>query len=275
MYLLEASSQNVSISITLSENHNYLLIHLPPELLLAMAVLPALLRTLRPADYNISTWLIVGATLQCMLVATLPRNIALLPPCALLVFRVLRGYLIANGTIPNPSHADVFHGRRTWQIPTADGSEATSGSRESVVVLVLCASWSHPNGKFSPGSQFLGQGFADMWADAHENREKYGFLGNTPAMGSQDDGERKDSMGQTQMYLSYWKTLEGLHKFAHGSVHMRSQLWWEKGAMEEFPHIGVMHEVYEVPAGNWENVFHNFRPFGICKLASCFCYVGV
>jgi hypothetical protein len=46
---------------------------------------------------------------------------------------------------------------------------------------------------------------------------------------------------------------------------MKGQLWWERTAMKTYKHIGVMHEVYEVPAGNWENVFHNFRPFGIGK----------
>jgi hypothetical protein len=104
-----------------------------------------------------------------------------------------------------------------------------------------------------------------MWADASANREKYGYLGNTPTMTSQDDGGRPDAAGKTLLYLSYWKTLEGLHKFAHGSVHMKGQMWWDAGAMTKYSHIGMMHEVYEVPRGNWENVFHNFRPFGICE----------
>lgn len=75
-----------------------------------------------------------------------------------------------------------------------------------------------------------------------------------------------DTRGKTVLTLSYWESLEGLRKFTCASAHMTGQLWWERGAMDKYPHFGIMHEVYEVPAGNWENVFHNFRPFGICKL---------
>jgi hypothetical protein len=224
-----------------------------------------LLSAFRPADYSISTWLTLGATLQCVLLAILPRNIALLPPIALLLFRMLRGYLTAIGKLSNPFTSNITHGRQTWQIPSADNTLATRGSASSIVVLVLAASWSHPNGRFSPGSSTMGAYMGSMWADAESNRDKYGFLGNTPPLSTQDDGSRTDSQIKTEVYLSYWKTLEGLHKFAHGNIHMKGQLWWEKGAMEEFPHMGVMHEVYEVPAGNWENVFHNYQPFGICK----------
>lgn len=224
---------------------------------------------LKPSDYTISTWLILGATIQCILLAALPRNIALLPPFALLVFRILQGYLTANGTLHNPKKDAVLQGRGTWQIPNVDGSESETGSAESIVVLVLAASWSHPNGKYSPGSADIGKYFKNMWKDAEENRELYGFLGNTPQLSTQDDGERQDSKGQTEVTLSYWKTLEGLHKFAHASAHMKGQLWWERGASEDYPHIGIMHEVYDVPAGNWENIYQNFRPFGVRKLASC------
>jgi hypothetical protein len=224
------------------------------------------LSTRQPFEYNISTWLILGATLQCVLVAVLPRNIALLPPCALLIFQIIRGFLVANGTLPNPIAKEVVHGRRTWQIPSADGA-TTSGSSESIVVLVLAASWTHPNGRLSPGSLVMGEYFAAMWADAADNREKYGFLGNTPPLHTQDDGMRQDTKGQIEVHLSYWKTLEGLHNFAHGSAHMKGQLWWDRGANNEFPHIGLSHETYEVLAGNWENIYLNFRPFGISKSA--------
>jgi hypothetical protein len=230
-----------------------------------MSALFKILSIIHPSDFTVSTWLLLGATLQCVLVATLPRNIALLPPIALLLYRYVRSYLVATGVLPNPVYKEVTHGRQTWQIPSADSTPAKTGSTDSIVVLVLAASVTHPNGRFSPGSKEMGTYFAKMWNDAEANREKYGFLGNTPAMVTEDNGSRQDSKGTNMVYLSYWKTLEGLHKFAHGSVHMQGQLWWEKGAMETYKHLGVMHEVYEVPAGNWENVFHSFRPFGICK----------
>jgi hypothetical protein len=172
---------------------------------------------------------------------------------------------VATGTLANPAAEDVFLGRRTWQVPTADGQLGAKGSTDSIVVLVLCASWTHPNGRYSPGSENMGKYFDGMWADAEAQREKYGFLGNTPSLETVDDGSRPDAKGVQQLYLSYWKTLDGLHKFAHGEAHMKGQLWWERTGAKTFPHIGVSHEVYEVPAGNWENVYHNFRPFALCK----------
>lgn len=226
----------------------------------------AILKAFRPNDYRISTWLLIGATLQCLLITLLPRNISLLPPLAFLIYRFSRGYLIATGRLPNPVASSVTHGRQTWRIPSADDSTDLNSSG-TIVVLVLSAHWTHPNGNFSPGSAIVGGYFQKMWRDAEANREKYGFLGNTPAMTVENSDSRDDAKGKTTVYLSYWSSLEGLHKFAHAETHMKGQLWWEKGAMDQFPHIGVMHETYEVPKGNWENVFHNFRPFGICECA--------
>ncbi|ORY18776.1 hypothetical protein BCR34DRAFT_553445 [Clohesyomyces aquaticus] len=228
----------------------------------------SILKTARafiPADFRISTWLILGASLECLAILTLPRNISVLPPLALLIYRILHGYLTATGTLPNPLNRNRTLGRTTWQIPSADNTLTPKPSSDSIVVLVLSASWSHPSGRFSPGSAQMGQYFSAMWRDAAAHREDYGFLGNTPGMVTVDDGMREDSEGVTMMYLSYWKTLEGLHKFAHGEKHMKGQLWWERTAMKTFKHLGVMHETYEVPAGNWENVFHNFKPFGIAN----------
>jgi heme-degrading monooxygenase HmoA len=71
--------------------------------------------------------------------------------------------------------------------------------------------------------------------------------------------------GKTVVFLSYWKTLDGLHAFAQADAHRKGWLWWDRGANEKYKHIGIAHEVYEVPAGNWENIFHNFPKFGIGK----------
>jgi hypothetical protein len=233
---------------------------------MTMAPVSKALKALTPKDYT--TWLVLGAAIQYLLVTSLPRNVALLPPAALLVFSMLRSYFITTVSKPKWVSSDVTLGRQTWQIPVADGTQATKGSSESIVVLVLAASWNHPNGQASPGSQQIGEYFRAMWVNAEAKREEYGFLGNTPAMMTRDIGLREDAQGVNVVYLSYWKTLDGLHKFAHGDVHMKGQMWWERVAMKEHKHIGVMHETYEVPAGNWENVFHNFRKFGICKCSS-------
>ena len=33
--------------------------------------------------------------------------------------------------------------------------------------------------------------------------------------------------------------------------------------MQDVPHLGIMHELYMVPKGGWENIYHNFRPIGM------------
>jgi hypothetical protein len=130
-----------------------------------MASQPSIISTIltvlgkvKPADYTISTWLTLGATLQCILISLLPRNIALLPPILFLLYRITRGYLVATNRLPNPLKAGIALKRTTWQIPeSTNGSPATTASSESIVVLVLAATWSHPNGSFSPGSKQLGE----------------------------------------------------------------------------------------------------------------------
>jgi len=32
--------------------------------------------------------------------------------------------------------------------------------------------------------------------------------------------------------------------------------------------VGIMHETYVVPAGNWETIYHNFVPFGLGELST-------
>lgn len=232
------------------------------------SVVSQALNIFQPNDFTVSTWLLVGAVVQGSFMALVPRNVALLPAVLFLLYRITKAYLTANGFLHNLVQDEIVHGRQTWQIPSADGSVAKSGSRETIVVLVLGATITHPMGRFAPGNEQIGQYFGKMWEDAAINRDKYGFLGNTPMMVTEDDGSRQDVKGINMTWLSYWKTLEGLHKFTRAEAHMKGQLWWERGAQEKHPHLGVMHEVYEVPAGHWENVFHNYRPFGICKRTS-------
>lgn len=229
-------------------------------------------KMIQVTDYTISTWLLLGASLQCLLLIILPKTLALIPPFALLFYRIFIGYLRSTGHIHNPLMDGVMDGMTTAQYPAADGTLTAPRSGESITVLVLSASFAHPNGRFSPGSKEIGAYFSKMWKDAEAQRTRYGYLGNTPAMAAEPDeledyGSGNGHMkGKTLMWLSYWKTLDGLHDFSHAEAHMKGWNWWYAGAGKKYKHIGIMHEVYEVPAGNWENIFYNFRPFGICKV---------
>ena len=72
-----------------------------------------IIRKFKPVDHSVSKWLILAATIQHVLIPSLPRNVALLPTCALLVFRILRGCLEATRAITNPIANEVDHRRYT------------------------------------------------------------------------------------------------------------------------------------------------------------------
>jgi hypothetical protein len=56
-------------------------------------------------------------------------------------------------------------------------------------------------------------------------------------------------------WISYWRSLEDLQAFAQAEAHQKGLKWYMKG---KHPSIGIMHETYVVPAGNWETIYHNF-----------------
>lgn len=61
------------------------------------------------------------------------------------------------------------------------------------------------------------------------------------------------------MFLSYWRSIEDLHAFAHAPLHREAWTWWEK-TIKAHGFIGVNHEIYEADRGHWENVYVNFQP---------------
>ena len=56
--------------------------------------------------------------------------------------------------------------------------------------------------------------------------------------------------------------MESLQAFATGSVHRAGRDWWN-ATIKQHPHIGIMHEVYAVPKGHWENIYDNFQPLAM------------
>ena len=68
--------------------------------------------------------------------------------------------------------------------------------------------------------------------------------------------------GNVLVTISYWKSIEHLHAFAHGPTHRLGWDWWA-AQNKKYPHIGIMHETYGVPAGGYENIYQNLQPFGM------------
>lgn len=60
--------------------------------------------------------------------------------------------------------------------------------------------------------------------------------------------------------ISYWRSAGHLHAFARGAAHRKGWDWFQRST-KQHPHLGIMHELYSVPAGHWENTYLNFNPF--------------
>lgn len=66
----------------------------------------------------------------------------------------------------------------------------------------------------------------------------------------------------TTTTLSYWRDSESLHAFAQTPLHIEGMKWFNR-IVKQHPHIGIMHEIYAVPKGRWENSYINYQPFGM------------
>ncbi|KAL8713054.1 MAG: hypothetical protein Q9220_002914 [cf. Caloplaca sp. 1 TL-2023] len=62
--------------------------------------------------------------------------------------------------------------------------------------------------------------------------------------------------------ISYWRDIESLHAVAFGPAHRAAWDWWNSMS-KKHPHIGLFHEVYVVPKGQWTTGYLNFPRFGM------------
>ena len=63
--------------------------------------------------------------------------------------------------------------------------------------------------------------------------------------------------------MLYWESAEALHYYANSSKHVDLMKWYMERSKATGYHIGVMHEMYDVPASHWETIYLNMRPFGL------------
>lgn len=86
-------------------------------------------------------------------------------------------------------------------------------------------------------------------------------LGKTATLLTTD----RDS-GNSMCWISYWKSFDHLMAFAHGEAHRKGWDMFNK-FNKIHKHLGIMHELYSVPKGNWETMYINYEPFGfgICR----------
>ncbi|KAK8062474.1 hypothetical protein PG997_014571 [Apiospora hydei] len=212
-------------------------------------------------NFTISTWLAMGALVQCLLAVCLPLRFALLPAPTLLLCRLLKTLLMTAGLVKNDLADGVIRGKWTAQIPGPDGALPTSPSQNGVCLVMLAARSTHPLGTFSPGLQRVGAELERMRAALEEGKDDNGFLCQTTFLTANET-----YTGSQLMMLCYFRSADDAHAFAHGPLHREAWTWWYE-ITKSHPHLSIRHELYDVPPGRWENVFVNSPPTGIAGMS--------
>ncbi|KAL2836917.1 hypothetical protein BJX68DRAFT_250258, partial [Aspergillus pseudodeflectus] len=214
-------------------------------------------------NFQPSTWLLAAAALQGTLTWLFPSafRFTVIPALLVLLYRATDVFLMMSGMKRNPAMDGVIREKFSAQIPFADGSFGDRPSRDKVAVLMLGSKSNHPLGIFSPGYQKVAQLYADMVADLEANCDEYSYLTSTRWVSNTDP---TINASREIMTIFYFRSLEGVHKFAHGPIHRKGWDWWSRNS-KEHPEISICHEVYEADAGRWENVYLNYRPMGLAS----------
>ncbi|KAF2871122.1 hypothetical protein BDV95DRAFT_637663 [Massariosphaeria phaeospora] len=208
-------------------------------------------RLIAPNDASITTWLTAGALFQLLSISVFPRTLSVLLPITYAIYRLAKAVKDSR-SVYTGTFTSVKRGRWTAQLP-APGSTEPRG----IVCFVLGARFNHPLGKAAPGVIGIAGALQQMWTEAEENREKWGFLGRTSTLIDISDGE-----ATSMAWLSYWNDMEGLQKFSESSVHRLGQTEY---IGNKYPYIGIMHETFKAPEGCWETIYLNMPPWGLGK----------
>lgn len=175
----------------------------------------------------------------------------------MLVYKTLDAYLMAIGWKHNIYMDGVITKKLSTAFPDESGQYGTKPANSEVVVFLIGTRCNHPLGMFAPGNQELLEYFGPMIKSLDENRDEFDFLGMTSWMNSDTRSTNSEIM-----QVCYFRTVEGLHKFAHSKYHRPAWDWWNKHH-KQYPHLSIYHETYHVPKGNWESIYVNSHVSGI------------
>ena len=205
---------------------------------------------------TITTWLALGAVVQSLAFLLVGR-IALLPAIAWIIYTTTDTSAIAAGWKTNPMMDGVIMEKFSTAFPDSAGNYGDKPADTSIAVLHIGFRNNHPLGIFAPGVKQIGEFFAQMVDDLEGHDEEFGLLGMTSWTNTADRKTQNELMN-----VGYFKTVEGLHAFAHSDHHMKGWKWWNAN-YKQWPHMSIWHEVYHVPKGNWESIYVNSHITGL------------
>ena len=201
-------------------------------------------------NFSLTTHLLLGASLQSLLCFFIRDSYyVFLLASLILCTRIVNAVLIHYNLKPNPYLEKVLFGKSTAVVPDQNGHiAAPADHHEKIAVCLLGAKSNHPFGLLAP--EFLNMyKWLEEMNDNFDTQDKVpdGFLGQT-------NWQRKDERGVVEvMFLSYWRSIEDLHAFAHAPLHRDAWMWFEK-TIKAHGYMGVNHEIYEADRGHWVSV---------------------
>lgn len=104
------------------------------------------------------------------------------------------------------------------------------------------------------GAKKMNDYAATMFEELQEKQADNGFLGANFYLNA---GDRPSSSELLSIF--YFRSYEDVHKFAVGPTHRAGWDWYNR-VTKQYTHLGIYHELYQVPAGSWENVYVNSAP---------------
>ncbi|KND93670.1 hypothetical protein TOPH_01604 [Tolypocladium ophioglossoides CBS 100239] len=199
---------------------------------------------------------LVAAFFQLLFCALLPSDFSVVPSAILLL-----GYAVTTlihhltpSSPMNPYTQHIVPGRATAQLPAPSGSFGTDPGAQGLVVFNLGVQWNHPLGILSPGAKEMIQRFMAMNADLMRRREELGLISINHWKGR--DVETASALNITY----YFRDVASIHRFAHQELHRKAWDWYHG---HHFPHIGIFHETFIVPARSYETIYDNCVPVGL------------
>lgn len=206
-------------------------------------------------NFTISTWLLMGASLQCGLIACFGAKVWTIGlPVLVLGLRCIQTILQATGVLKNPYIYGVIPGRTTCHFPGKEGAYEGAPSNRPLAVLLISARSNHPMGILGPGSKEAGDFFEDCVKWLEEDADGRGFMSMTRWLNA---GDRTTS--NELLAIGYFRSVEDIHALAHHAVHRGPWKWWNESE-KKLDHVSLTHEIFSCDAGNWETIYLNSKP---------------
>lgn len=163
-------------------------------------------------------------------------------------------HYLAPASPSNPYTQHVVSGRTTAQLPGPSGSFGAEPAAQGLVVFNLGVQWNHPLGILCPGGKEIAQRFTAMNADLLRRREELGLVSINDWKGASVE------TASSLVITYYFRDVASIHRFAHEELHRKAWDWYNA---HRFPHIGIFHETFVVPAHSHENIYVNCIPVGL------------